>query len=67
MTPFQQLQLGFSQFLEVVQPDIEDVEIVDVADKSEMSKFQEGYVERMAEMVMCCEAFANLPSEDKVS
>lgn len=66
MTPFQQLQFSFNQFLSIVRPSIEDIEFLERADKVEYFKFQERYVLKIAEVVMCCEPFANLPFNDKV-
>jgi len=66
MTPLQQLQYAFSRFLEIVRPnDLTKVEVLEVADKVKNFKFQETYVLKFAELVMCCESFANLEFNDK--
>lgn len=67
MTPLQQLQYGFACFSDMVKPDVDSVEIVEVADKFESFKFQEDYCIKAAELAMCCEPFARLPFNDKVS
>lgn len=66
MTPSQQLQFAFNSFLEIVRPNVDELEYLEVADKLQTIKFQEEYVLKFAEVVMCCEAFANLPFSDKV-
>lgn len=66
MTPLQQVQYAFSRFLEIVRPSVDKVEVLEMADKVRSFKFQEQYVLKFAELVMCCEPFANLPFEDKV-
>ena len=66
MTPLQQLQYAFSRFLEIVRPDPNYVQLLEVADKLKSIRFQEQYVLKFAELVMCCEHFANLPFQDKV-
>uniref|UniRef100_A0A914DT64 NR LBD domain-containing protein n=1 Tax=Acrobeloides nanus TaxID=290746 RepID=A0A914DT64_9BILA len=65
MTPLQQIQYAFSRFLEIVRPSVDKIEVLEVADKVRSIKFQEEYVLKFAELVMCCEPFANLPFEDK--
>lgn len=66
MTPLQQLQFGFSKFLELVRPNVDDLELLERADKMDSIKFQEEYVLKFVDVVICCEAFANLSFNDKV-
>lgn len=62
----QQLQYAFSQFQTIVLPPpntiIETVTEMD----PEMMKFNEMYITSLADMLMKCEHFAQLPLNDKV-
>lgn len=63
-TPFQQLQYAFSRLRDEVCPQ-SPIPPADVYNKIELYPFQEEYARKIAEMMMSCDAFINLPSEDK--
>uniref|UniRef100_A0A914D0B3 Uncharacterized protein n=1 Tax=Acrobeloides nanus TaxID=290746 RepID=A0A914D0B3_9BILA len=62
----QQLQCAFSKFLEAVYADYNGtVEILVEFEAETMFRFQEKYLIKLAEMLMLCDQFVELPSNDK--